>query len=150
MEPKTSQAAEARLLATFYIRDALCALDAASVQEVIRLGLLTPAPHAPEEVSGIINLRGRIVTIVDAGLKLGFGRTPPDRESRVFIIEDRGEYLGLLVDRVAEVVELESSDWNALPANISAGQARYFKGVARAGGRIIALLNASAILDKAR
>ncbi len=70
----TIKADETVLLATFFVRDALCALDAAGVQEVIRLGPVTPVRHAPEEVLGILNLRGKIVTIVDLGLRLGFSQ----------------------------------------------------------------------------
>jgi chemotaxis signal transduction protein len=77
----TTQAGQSVLLATFFVRDALCALDAAGIQEVIRLGPVTPVDYAPEEVRGIVNLRGKIVTIVDLGLRLGFPKAVagPDR-----------------------------------------------------------------------
>ncbi len=143
---QTSQAGQTVLLATFFVRDALCALDAAGVQEVIRLGPVTPVAYAPDEVVGIVNLRGRIVTIVDLGLRLGFPQHVAGGDSRIFIIEDRNEFIGLLVDRVDEVVEVESGNWQAPPANVNWGQARFFKGVCRAGGRVITLLDAGHIL----
>ncbi len=141
-----TQAGQTVLLATFYVRDALCALDAAGVQEVIRLGAVTPVHHASREVSAIVNLRGRIVTILDIGLRLGLPQMVPGPESRIFIIEDRGEFIGLLVDRVDEVVEVERDQWQPPPANVSFGQARFFKGVCRANGRVITLLDAAQIL----
>ena len=141
-----AQAGQTVLLATFLVRDALCALDAAGVQEVIRVGPVTPVRHAPEEVIGIINLRGRIVTIVDLGLRLAFPRATTGPDSRIFIIEDRNEFIGLLVDRVDEVVEVERDEWQAPPANVNAAQARYFKGICRARGRVITLLDTSQIL----
>ena len=64
-------AAPTTLLATFYVRDALCALDAAGVQEVIRLTSVTPVRQASPEIAGVINLRGKIVTLLDTGLILG-------------------------------------------------------------------------------
>src|ERR1035438_8198010 len=131
----TTQGGQTVLLATFFVRDALCALDAAGIQEVIRLGPVTPVRYAPEEVIGIVNLRGKIVTIVDLGLRLGLPKTVAGRDSRVFIIEDRNEFIGLLVDRVDEVVEVESDHWQAPPANVSWGQARVFKGGCRGPGR---------------
>jgi purine-binding chemotaxis protein CheW len=134
------------LLATFYIREAHCALDAAGVQEVIRLGPLTPVRHAPEEVLGIINLRGRIVTVLDVGLELGFAKVAPGPETRVFIVEDRGEFIGLLVDRVGEVVETDGSRLEAPPANVSQVQGRFFKGICRAGGKVIALVDVNQLL----
>jgi purine-binding chemotaxis protein CheW len=141
-----SQAGQTVLLATFFVRDALCALDAAGVQEVIRLGPVTPVPYAPAEVGGIVNLRGRIVTIVDLGLRLGFPKAVAGADSRIFIIEDRNEFIGLLVDRVDEVVEVESAHWQPPPANVNWGQARFFKGVCRSRGRVITLLDAGKIL----
>jgi purine-binding chemotaxis protein CheW len=57
------QTAQTVLLATFFVRNALCALDASVVQEVIRPGSVTPVRHAPAEVCGVINLRGKIVTL---------------------------------------------------------------------------------------
>ncbi len=143
-----TQAGQTVLLATFFVRDALCALDAAGVQEVIRLGPVTPVAYAPEEVLGIVNLRGRIVTIVDLGLRLGFPKYAASPDSRIFIIEDRGEFIGLLVDRVDEVVEVESEHWQPPPANVTWGQARFFKGVCRAGGHVITLLDAGHILGE--
>ncbi|HUO29702.1 MAG TPA: chemotaxis protein CheW [Bryobacteraceae bacterium] len=134
------------LLATFFVRDALCALDAAGVQEVIRVGPVTSVCYAPEEVIGIVNLRGKIVTIIDLGLRLGLPKMVASSDSRIFIIEDRHEFIGLLVDRVDEVVEVESDHWQAPPANVKWGQGRFFKGVCRARDRVITLLDAGQIL----
>jgi purine-binding chemotaxis protein CheW len=142
----TSQTGQTNLLATFFIRDTHCAMDAAGVQEVIRLGPLTAVPHAPPEVRGIINLRGRIVTVLDAGLKLGFARLVPDSESRVFIIEDHNEFIGLVVDRVGEVVEIEGERLAPAPANVTQAQSRFFKGVYRAEGKIITLVDVHQLL----
>lgn len=143
-----SQPAQTVLLATFYVREALCSLDAAGIQEVIRLGALTPVPHAPPEVAGIVNLRGKTVTILDLGLRLGYPKAVPSSDSRIFIIEDRSEFVGLLVDRVDEVVEVERDQWQAPPANVPGGQARFFQGVYRTGGRVITVLNAGPILSE--
>src|SRR5664279_4952909 len=119
-----SQTGQTVLLATFFVRQALCALDAAGIQEVIRVGPLTPVRHAPADVAGIVNLRGKIVTILDLGLRLGFAKVVLSADSRIFIIEDRGEFVGLLVDRVDEVVEAENSQWQAPPANVRGAQGR--------------------------
>jgi len=138
------------LLATFFVRDALCAVDAAGVQEVIRVESVTPVRHAPAEVAGVMNLRGKIVTLLDLGMILGFGRSDVTRESRVFIIEDRGEFLGVIVDRVGEVIEVEDGHADSLPVNIPPAQARFFRGVCRKGGRVIALLNPGEVLNERR
>jgi purine-binding chemotaxis protein CheW len=150
VETQIEQAAQTLLLATFFVRDALCALDAAGVQEVIRVESVTRVRHAPEEVAGVINLRGKIVTLLDLGMILGFGKSDITRESRVFIMEDRNEFLGVLVDREGEVLEVEPGQEDSLPVNIPAAQARCFQGICRAGGRVIALLNPREVLNEGR
>lgn len=144
----STPAGQSTLVAAFVVRDTLCGLDATGVEEVIRLGRLTPVRYAPEEVVGIINLRGKIVTIIDLGLRLGFGKAVTGSESRIFIIEDCHEFIGLLADRVEEVVEVDSDCWRSPPANVNCGQGRFFKGVYRVRGRVITLLDAGQILGE--
>lgn len=141
-----SEVAQTDLLATFFVRNTLCAVDAASIQEVIRLGLLTPVRHAPEEVAGIINLRGKVVTILDLGFMLSLPKATLTPTTRVLIMEDRNEYIGLLVDQVDEVIESESEQWQPAPANIAAGQAQFLKGVWRKNGRVLTILDAARLL----
>jgi purine-binding chemotaxis protein CheW len=138
---------ETALLATFQVREALFALEATKVQEVIRVANLTAVAHAPEEVSGILNLRGRIVTVIDTGFRLGFGRTEPQKDSRIFILDDRNEYIGLLVDRAGDVMECSGSQLEPAPANVPAQQARYLQGVFRNGERVVAVVDAMSLLD---
>lgn len=140
------EAGQTVLLATFFVRDALCALDAAGIQEVIRVGRITPVRHAPPEVVGIVNLRGRIVTVLDLGLRLGFPKTVADGDSRILIMEDRNEFVGLLADRMDQVVEVERDGWQAPPANVASGQGRFIQGVYRTRGRAITVLDAGPIL----
>lgn len=148
VETQIEPCAQTALLATFFVRDALCALNASAVQEVIRVNAVTPVRHAPEEVTGVINLRGKIVTLLDLGMILGFGKSVITRESRVFIIEDRNEFLGVLVDAVSEVIEVEPGQEDALPVNMPAAQARFFQGIRRAGGHVVALLNSREVLNE--
>jgi purine-binding chemotaxis protein CheW len=150
IETLTEQSTHTALLATFFVRKALCALDASRVQEVIRVESVTSVRHAPPEVAGVMNLRGKIVTLLDLGMILGFGKSEVTRESRVFIIEDRSEFLGVLVDQVGEVFEVERGAEESLPVNIPAAQARFFQGVCRAGGYVISLLNPQEVLSESR
>jgi len=137
------------LLASFAIGDSFYGLDASAVQEVIRVPAMTRVPHAPAAVLGVINLRGRIVTILDAAVVLGHLKSVPCRDSRIFVVENRGEFLGLLVDKVAEVVEYDPSAANPVPANVPREQGCFYKGIHVAGGRAIALLNPEQMLEVA-
>jgi purine-binding chemotaxis protein CheW len=147
-ETQIESNAQSALLVTFFVGEALCALNASDVQEVIRVESVTSVRHAPEQVVGVMNLRGKIVTLLDPGVILGLGKSVLSRESRVFIIEDRNEYLGVLVDKTGEVVEVEPGQEEALPVNLPAAQARFFSQVCRAGGEVIAVLNARELLNE--
>ena len=138
------------LLAAFFIRDAMFALDAAHVQEVIRAASVTRIRHAPEAVAGVINLRGKIVTLLDTGLILGFGQTAIGPESRIIIVDGKGEFIGMLVDRVGEVIEVEPHALDPVPANLPPAQTRFFQGLYRSGGRVTALLNSGELTGEAR
>lgn len=148
IETEIEQTSQAVLFATLFVREALCALDASRVQEVIRMESITVVRHAPPEVAGVMNLRGKIVTLLDLGVILGFGKSTVTRESRVFIVEDRNEFLGVLVDSVSDVIEIEPGQAESLPVNIPATQARFFQGVVRRGGHVIAILKTDEILNE--
>ncbi len=137
------------LLAAFTLRGAVFALDASSVHEVIRLGPLTPVCHAPAEVAGILNLRGRIVTILDIGLQLGMPKASPGADTRIIVMEHRNEFIGLLVDSVDDVLEVDPAAWDRPPANVRGERTRYFKAVCRVGGRVITLLDPVPFMEAA-
>jgi purine-binding chemotaxis protein CheW len=142
-----SEANGSILLATFHARETLCGIDAAGIQEIIRLGKVTEVRDAAEAIVGIVNLRGKIVTILDLGMRLGMPKLVPGADCRVLIVDDRGEFVGLLVDAVEEVIEVDGSTKEQPPANTSSTQARYFSGVCRAGKRVIALLDVRQVLS---
>jgi purine-binding chemotaxis protein CheW len=135
------------LLATFYVRDVHCALPTLAVQEVIRPGRTTPVPHGPDHVVGIINLRGKIVTIVDLARKLELGHTGGTEDRRALIVEWKGEFVGLLVDRVADVREIRPDSVSPPPANVRGAQGRFFQGVHESDGRLLAILSVEEVLS---
>ena len=135
------------LISAFFVHDALFGLDTSRVQEVIRPGVITKVHHASEEVLGIINLRGRIVTIIDLGLKLSLGKLTLTGESRVYIVEDQNEFVGLLVDRVSDAIEVPRASLLPPPPNVKGVQGKFFEGVHQNGGNLIAVLKTSEILS---
>lgn len=137
--------AENLLLATFHVGDGFYGLDASRVQEVIRVRRVTRVPDAAGCIRGLINLRGKIATLIDLGKKLGVG-SDSGGERRALIVEQNGELLGLLVDRVSDVVEVAPD--NLLPPPAAAGaNSAFYAGVCRSGGRLITLLNVGRILE---
>ena len=145
----TTQSNQKLLAATFLLGQAAFGVDTAQVQEVVRLGNLTPVRHAPDYVVGIRNLRGRIVTVIDLRTRLELGRVNPGPESRILIVEAQGEPIGLLVDQVADTIEVNTADIQPAPSNVNGVQSRHLRGVCRNGARLVALLDLAAVLQTA-
>ena len=143
-----SVAGEDLLTATFQLGgdDCVFGIDATLIQEVVMVGELTPVRHAPEYVAGIRNLRGRIITVIDLSVRLGLGFVEIGPESRILIADWKGEPVGLLVDRVADAIEVEAGAWKPAPPNLHGVQMQKLLGVFRSGERLAALLDLAAVL----
>jgi purine-binding chemotaxis protein CheW len=133
-------------LSTFFIGDALCGMDILKVQEINKLMEMTQVPQAPDYVTGILNLRGQIVTIVDLGKKLGLGETDLGDDPRNIIVNAPGEHIGLLVRRISDVVMANPDRIEPAPANMSGIQGTFFTGVYKTEDKLIGILNVEEVL----
>lgn len=133
-------------LATFYVGEALCGMDILNVQEINKLMDMTKVPQSPEYVTGILNLRGQIVTVIDLGKKLGLTSTNLSDASRNIIVNAENEYIGLLVSRISDVVEAKWDKVEEPPANIGGVQGAFFKGVFKTKDRLIGILDVTKVL----
>ncbi len=133
-------------LATFYVADALCGMDILNVQEINKQTDITTVPQAPGYVKGIMNLRGQIVTIIDLGRKLGLAQTGFADKTRNIIVNSRGEYIGLLVSEISDVIEAQWEAVDAPPANIGQIQGEFFKGVFKTDDHLIGILDLERVL----
>ena len=146
MNTESIEAVRSRLLATFRLRDAHYALDAAVVLEVIRVAEISPVPDSPAELLGVINLRGRIVSLIDIAQVLGMSQQKVGPRSRVFIVEHAGEYVGLLADEVGEVAEIEDQQMQPPPASVPQDWLRFCLSVFRLDQRVVMLLDSAALM----
>ena len=135
-------------LATFYVGEALCGMDILKVQEINKLIEMTRVPQAPEYVLGILNLRGEIVTIVDLGKKLRLKSTEMSDKTRNIIVNSNGEHIGLMVERISDVIQAEWANVEAPPANIGGVQGKYFTGVFKTEDRLIGILDVEKVLEE--
>jgi purine-binding chemotaxis protein CheW len=142
---------QALLVATFQLggEDGIFGIDATLIQEVVMVGELTPVRHAPDYVAGIRNLRGRIITVIDLCVRLGLGTVEIDSDSRILIADWKGEPVGLLVDYVADAVEVAPDALDPTPPNVNGVQMQNLLGVFRSGERLAALLDLAAVLSAA-
>lgn len=135
-------------LATFFVGEALCGMDILKVQEINKLMERTWVPQAPEYVLGVLNLRGKIVTIIDLGKKLGLSATQLSDATRNIIVDSQDEYIGLLVDRIGDVV---LADWDKVeppPSNISGVQGKFFEGVYKTENSLVGILDVEEVLKE--
>jgi purine-binding chemotaxis protein CheW len=135
-----------RLAVSCLVRNALCGVDTEPVQEIVKVGHITPVHHAPDYVVGIMNLRGRVVTVIDLGMKLDLGATPVTPDSRILIIAWQGEALGLLIDNVLGVVPVDRAEMKPPPENVRGVQGDMVEGVCQVDGRLMAMLDLPSVL----
>lgn len=134
-------------LATFYIRESVYGIDLLKIQEVNKFLALTPVPGASAYVRGILNLRGRIVTVIDLGYKLGLPETRVNRKGRNIIVRSAGEHIGLLVEQISEVVRVNVDEIEVPPANMNGIQGDFFHGVIKTDNLLIGILDIEKVLE---
>jgi purine-binding chemotaxis protein CheW len=136
-----------QLLATFRIGESSYGLDAMRVQEVIMVGRQTPVHGAPDYVRGVVNLRGKILTVIDLGVRLGLDAARDSEANRILVAPWKDERIGLLVEEMADVIGLDPQAVGPLPPHVPERQTRFFTGVYQDRGRLVTLLNPEAVLS---
>lgn len=133
---------------TFYVGGALCGIDILSIQEINKHFEITKVPQASDYVEGILNLRGRIVTIIDLGKKLGLDAVTQNKDNRNIIVNSEDEHIGLLVDSISDVVLAKKTDIEPAPSNMSGVKGKFFQGVLKTEKKLIGILNIDEVLKE--
>ncbi len=133
-------------LVTFRLQDESYGINVMQVQEVLRVSEIAPVPGAPVYVLGIINLRGNVVTVIDTRTRFGLPTAELTDSSRVVIIESDKQVVGILVDSVAEVVELRSSEVDSAPNVGNDESSRYIQGVATKNENLLIVVDLNKLL----
>lgn len=117
------------------------------VQEIIKIPEITRIPNMPDFIEGVINLRGKIIPVVDLRKRFGLEIKQKDDEARIVITNIGGQFVGLTADSVSEVIRLTSEQIVPVPAIISRINSEYLNGVGKIDKRIIIMLNLEKILN---
>jgi len=147
----TTTKAEAQLL-TFRLDNQEYALDIANVAQVVRMVAITPVPKAPEVVEGVINLRGKVIPVINLRKRCGLPTRPYGLNDHLLIARMDGRVMGLIVDVVSEMLTVPMSDLDS-SAEIGSQQMEYLTAVGRLGDRLLLVLDPGMILtfeDKKR
>ena len=132
---------------TATIGNQLFGLPILRVQDVFKPERLTRVPLSPPEIAGVLNLRGRIVTVIDLRVRLGLGQRADNSQPMAIGIEQRGESYGLLIDAVGEVLRLDNSAREPNPVNLDSRLARVSAGIYRQEGQLLVVINIDRVLE---
>ena len=132
---------------TALIGGQLFGLPILHVQDVFIPERLTRVPLAPPEIAGVLNLRGRIVTLIDMRGRLGLDKRNDGAASMAIGVESRGESYGLLIDSVGEVLKLDDNAREANPINLDPRLARVSAGIHRLEGQLLMVLDVDRVLE---
>jgi purine-binding chemotaxis protein CheW len=125
----------------------LFGLPIVRVQDVFIPERLTRVPLAPPEIAGVLNLRGRIVTLIDLRLRFGLGKGGDGDSSMAIGVESRTESYGLLIDSVGEVLKLDDAAREPNPINMDQRLARMSTGIHRLDGQLLIVVDIDRVLD---
>ncbi|CAM2957976.1 chemotaxis protein CheW [Moritella viscosa] len=132
---------------TFKLENEIYGINVMQVQEVLRYTEIAPVPGAPNYVIGIINLRGNVVTVIDTRVRFGLMPSEVSENSRIVIIEAEKQVIGILVDGVAEVVYLRSSEIDMAPNVGTDESAKFIQGVSNREGELLILVDLNKFLS---
>lgn len=128
-------------LATFFLAGEEYGIDVRLVQEIIRVAEITQVPRAPSHIRGVINLRGRIIPVVDLRRKLELGTVEATRQARIVVVKLRDRLVGLLVDGASQVLKVPLSLVEPPPEEVVEVHQNAIRGVAKLQDRLIILLD---------
>ena len=135
-------------MATFYVADMCLALEIGVIQEIIREVKVTPVPHAAGQIRGVINLRGEVTTVIDLRQVLGLASLDATSNTQTLIVRSQGESIGLIVDRVGDICDVDESSIVPPPPNVDSVDGRFFQGVCQRNSEIILVLDLEEALSR--
>jgi purine-binding chemotaxis protein CheW len=118
-----------------------------SLHEIVRVPEITAVPDAPAYMEGVINLRGKIVSVIDLRKRLGEKKISSGRSNRILVVEHRGRLSGLIVDSASEVLKIPAVDVETSPTSFDEGRSNCVTGLGKYRGRLIVLLDMTRLLD---
>ncbi len=132
---------------TFYVEDVVYGVELVNVIEIISIQAITCVPHVPEYVKGIINLRGKIVPIINIRTKFMMEEREYDEQTSIVVVNYRDMALGIVVDSVSDVVSVDSNKMVSLPNQSENENNKYLSTVMKMGERLVLTLNLDAFFE---
>jgi purine-binding chemotaxis protein CheW len=134
-------------LCTFYLDEYYFGLDVMEVQEVFRYQEMTTAPLSPEDISGLINLRGQIITAINLRRRLNMEPPQTDMVPMNVVVRVQDEVVSLLVDRIGDVMEVSEEFYEPSPKNVQGSVRELVAGVYKLKDRLLLVLDTKKVLQ---
>ena len=128
-------------LVVFDLADETYGVDIGSVREIIRIQEITKVPRTPDCVEGVINLRGKVIPVIDLRKRFGFQQAEVTKDTRIVVVDINGSDIGVVVDAVTEVLRLSSDSVEPPSGVITTTDSDYLLGIAKLESRLVILLD---------
>jgi purine-binding chemotaxis protein CheW len=149
IEDDAEENAQANKYLLFNLVEDVYGIGIASVTEIIEMQRITDVPDMPSYVKGVINLRGRVIPVIDLRLRFGMDERAYDDRTCIIIVSVQDSTMGLIVDTVAEVLDIPEADVEPPPNfKIDSGSGRYISGIAKVGEDVKIIIDVSQILKE--
>src|SRR6266536_2084582 len=132
----------------FRIGDETFGVKIGSVREIVRVPEITSVPNAPDTIEGVINLRGKIIPVMDLRKRFGHVDIQADKKNRILVVELQNKLVGLIVNAASEVLKIPPSEIEAPGSVFAEGESSYVTGVGKLKGRLIILLDITKLLHR--
>ena len=135
-------------LVSFKLGEEEFGVDILQVQEIIRMQNITRVPNAPHFVEGVINLRGKVIPVIDLRKRFDLGDHERDKNTRIVVVKIDDVVVGLIVDEVSEVLRIPADTVEPPPPIVAGIESDFIRGVGKLEGRLLILLDLNRILSK--
>jgi len=133
---------------TFYLAGEEYGVEILKVQEIIGMMAITPVPRTPQFIRGVINLRGKVITVVDLRLKFGMEPKEQTDETCIIVVQTAGIQIGCVVDKVSEVLDINEEEIEDAPSFGADVNTEYILGIGKSQGKVKLLLNIDKVLSR--
>ena len=140
-ETKVNTLEDILQLVSFNVGNEEFGVDILKVQEINRIMEITEVPNSPHYIEGVVNLRGRVIPVINLRAKLGMPSIEYDNNTRIIVVELNGSIVGFIVDKVSEVLRIPKSITEAPPEMALGINTDYITSVAKVDARLLILID---------
>jgi purine-binding chemotaxis protein CheW len=137
-----------RQLVVFDLHSEAYGVDISAVREIIRMQEITRVPRAPEYIEGVINLRGKVIPVVDLRTRFGVAKAERTGDNRIVVVNVDGQDIGMVVDAVTEVSRVASDSIEPPSSVITTNDSGYLTGIVKAQEKLIILLDIARVINE--